>query len=359
MNILEEIRYIATYFNFEGKITEVKTHGNGHINKTFLIETTRKRYIFQQINSTAFSDVESLMNNIQLVTDFIKSNGGITLVVVPTCFNEPYIMKEGFFYRMYDFVENTVCYEKVTDLESVRKTGEAFGDLHRQLGNLDSSKIAETIGGFHNTEQRYKNLVKATKSDRYRRVKLVQKELDYINSHASSYSVVVNGLKDGSIPQRITHNDPKINNVLFDKDTDDVKCVIDLDTVMPGSALYDFGDALRSLFTGDLEDSEDVSKLKVNFDIYRAYLTGYYSKVKDTLNDKEKELLPFSVFLISMELAIRFLEDYINGDVYFAVSKKDHNLLRARTQLALAKDIERNMDKLKEITNQIIKAAGK
>ena len=354
MNVIENIKYIATYFNFEGRIKNIAPHGNGHINKTFLVETDRKKYIFQQINSTAFSDVESLMSNIQYVTDHIKAIGGVTLAVIPTCFGDAYIMKEGYFYRMYDFIENTVCYEKVTDLDSVRKTGEAFGDLHRQLGGLDSTKVAETIGGFHNTEQRYKNLLKAVKADNYGRVEGVKKELAYIEKNADKYSIVVDGLKDGSIPLRITHNDPKINNILFDKDTDDVKCVIDLDTVMPGSALYDFGDALRSLFTGDLEDSEDLSGLTVKLDIYEAYLSGYFSKVKDTLNEKEKELLPFSVYLISMELAIRFLEDYINGDVYFATSKPKHNLIRARTQLALAMDIEKNMDKLKAITNKIV-----
>ena len=354
MNSLEDIKYIATYFRFEGKIIQIVPYGNGHINKTYLIETTRKKYIFQQINSTAFSDVESLMNNIQYVTDHIKSKGYTTLAVIPTCFNEAYIMKEGYFYRMYDFIEGTVCYEKVTDLESIRKTGEAFGDLHRQLSDIDSTRVSETIGGFHNTEQRYKNLQKAVKSDRFRRVLEVSEELDYINKNVDKYSLIIDGIKNKKIPLRITHNDPKINNILFNKKDGSVKCVIDLDTVMPGSALYDFGDALRSLFTGDLEDSEELNKLVVQKDIYEAYLSGYYSKMRGSLNKYEEGLLPMSIYIITMELAIRFLEDYLNGDVYFATSKPKHNLLRARTQIALAKDIEKHMDELKEITNRII-----
>ena len=354
MNSLEDIKYIATYFKFEGKIVQILPYGNGHINKTYLVETSKKKYIFQQINSTAFSDVESLMNNIQYVTDHIKGKGYTTLAVIPTCFNEPYIMKEGYFYRMYDFIEGTICYEKVTNLESVRKTGEAFGDLHRQLSDIDSTRVSETIGGFHNTEQRYKNLQKAVKSDRYRRVSEVQNELNYINKNADKYSIIVDGIKNKTIPLRITHNDPKINNILFNKEDGSVKCVIDLDTVMPGSALYDFGDALRSLFTGDLEDSEDLSELTVKKDIYEAYLTGYYSKMKGDLNEYEESLLPMSIYIITMELSIRFLEDYLNGDVYFSTSKPNHNLLRARTQIALAKDIEKHMSELKEITRKIL-----
>ena len=353
MNVIENIIYIASYFDFQGKIIEVKPHGNGHINKTYLIETTIKKYIFQQINSTAFSDVESLMNNIRFVTDHIKNKGGVTLEVVPTCFGDSYITKDGYFYRMYTFVENTVCYEKITNLESVKKTGEAFGELHCLLGDLDSKIISETIGGFHNTEQRYRNLQKAVRSNRFNRVKDAKALLTYIDKNADKYSIIINAIKDGSVPMRITHNDPKINNVLFDATTGDVKCVIDLDTVMPGSSLYDFGDALRSLFTGDLEDSTELDKLKVNKDIYRAYLDGYYSKSKDILTDREIELLPLSIYIIAMELGIRFLEDYLNGDVYFATSKPKHNLIRAKTQIALAKDIEKELPELNKITKEI------
>jgi len=179
--------------------------------------------------------------------------------------------------------------------------------------------------------------------------------ISFINSHRADFSLLTDGLDDGSIHNSITHNDPKINNVLFNSEDNQVKCVIDLDTVMTGSYLFDFGDALRSLFTGANEDSKDLSLLKVDFDVYKAYLTGYYSQMKTVLNKKEIELLPMSVVILTMELVIRFLTDYIQGDIYFGINYTTHNFDRAMTQYTLAKDLYNNLDKLKEITNGVCK----
>ncbi|MBR0295453.1 MAG: aminoglycoside phosphotransferase family protein [Bacilli bacterium] len=354
MGLIEDIKHVATYFNFEGKILNIVPHGKGHINKTFLIETTLKKYIFQVINSDAFSDVEQLMNKIQYVTDYIKSRGGNTLEVIPTCFNDSYILKDGYFYRMYNFVENTICYERITDIESARRTGKAFGELHVLLNGIEVSRLGDELGSFHNTQIRYKNFLNAVKSNLFRRAKNAKAEIDYINDHKDKYSTIIDGIADGSISFRVIHNDPKINNILFDKKTNDVKCVIDLDTVMPGSVLYDFGDAIRSLFTGDSEDAVDPNELKVIPEIYEAYLDGYYSKAKSFLNEKEISLLPFSAWLITTELAMRFVEDYLSGDKYFNVTRPKQNLNRARGQIALAKDIEKNMPLLEEITRKIV-----
>ena len=181
-----------------------------------------------------------------------------------------------------------------------------------------------------------------------------EQDIKDIKAFKEYFSVINEGLKRKEINYTVTHNDPKINNVLFDKDTLKFKCVVDLDTVMPGTILYDFGDALRSLFTGDNECSKDVEKLKVDYIIYEKYLKGYAKKMKDTLTKKERELLPFSIFLMAIELAIRFLDDYLRGDVYFRVYNEDDNLTRARTQLHLAKDIFQNLDKLKQITDNIL-----
>ena len=348
-----KILAVASFFNYEGKIKNIKEYGNGHINKTFLIETTKKKYIFQVINSYAFGDIEMLMNNIALVTEHLVAQKATTLEVIKTFLGETYYTDKIYFYRMYSFVDNTVCYEEITDLSLVEKTGAAFGLLHKQLEGLDPKKIFEIIKDFHNTPVRYKNLIKASKKDNFHRLQDCQNEFDYIKEQKNNLSLIVDGIKDGSIPMRITHNDPKINNVLFDKKTGAVKCVIDLDTIMPGSALYDFGDALRSLFTGDNEDNEDLSKLKVNFDIYKAFTKGFLSQTYDAMTPREVELLPMSVYIIAIELASRFLEDHLRGDAYFHVSKKNHNLLRARTQIALAQDVMKNMDELNNITKEI------
>lgn len=354
MEIIDSIKHVATYFNFEGKLINVVPHGKGHINKTYLIETSSKKYIFQVINSNAFSDVETLMNKIQYVTDYIKSRGGQTLEVIPTCFGDSYILKDGYFYRMYNFVDNSICYQRITDMDIVRRTGEAFGELHNLLSGIDIKRLGDELGSFHNTKLRYKGFLNALNSNLFRRAKNAKAEIEYIKKHEDKYGVIVDGINDGSISFKVIHNDPKVNNILFDKKTNDVKCVIDLDTVMPGSILYDFGDAIRSLFTGDSEDAVNPNELKVIPEIYQAYLEGYYSKAKTFLNEKEISLLPFSAWLITTELAMRFVEDYLLGDVYFHVTRANQNLNRARGQVALAKDIEKNLPLLEKITMDIV-----
>ena len=200
----------------------------------------------------------------------------------------------------------------------------------------------------------YENFLKAIEINYNDRVKTCENDINEIKGFKDHLSVINQGLKNKEINYTVTHNDPKINNVLFDKDTLKFKCVVDLDTVMPGTILYDFGDALRSLFTGDNECSKDLDKLKVDFRMYEKYLIGYAKKMKNTLTKKEKELLPFSIFLMAIELAIRFLDDYLRGDVYFRVYNEDDNLTRARTQLHLAKDIYQNLDKLNKMTEKIL-----
>ena len=236
----------------------------------------------------------------------------------------------------------------------ITETSEAYGDLHNNLSGIDASQLGEVIPDFHNTEKRYKNFLKAVEINYNDRVKDCENDIKDIMSFQSHFSVINEGLKNKEINYTVTHNDPKINNVLFDKDTLKFRCVVDLDTVMPGTILYDFGDALRSLFTGDNEGSEDLSKLVVNFEIFDAYAKGYLAEMKDTLTQKEQELLGFSAFLLSIECGMRFLEDYIRGDVYFKIDKPDRNLIRARTQIALASDIFKNLDKLNAITKKYL-----
>lgn len=349
----KELLEIANQFSLNGEILEIIPFGNGHINKTYKLVTENKNYVLQRINTYVFPNVDDLMNNIVRVTEHLKNKGLESLTLRPTFKGNLYVRYGDEFYRVYDLIEDTNCYEGIDNLETIRKSGYAFGQLHCNLSDLNPENIVDVIPDFHNTGKRYEKFLKAVSKDPLNRVSSVKELINFINSHREDYSLLINSVNDGSINNAITHNDPKTNNILFDKATDEVKCVIDLDTVMTGTYLFDFGDALRSLFTGENEDSKDLSLLKVNFDIYEAYLNGYYSQMKNVLNKKEISLLPKAVAIITMELCIRFLTDYIEGDIYFGISYPEHNLDRAMTQYTLAKDIYNNLDKLNELTERI------
>lgn len=349
------ISKILNQFVFDGEIIDVARLGNGHINLTYsCLTNTNKRYVLQKINNNVFKDVDLLMKNYSLVTDFLTGRGVETIKLAKTKNGKYYCFVDGGYYRLFDYIENVICYEEINNNELVYKSAQAFGKLHKALKNFDATKLGEIIPNFHNTYQRYVNLLNAIKGDQLNRVKNCLSEIELVKSFEQEFGIVSAAINSGLIPLAVTHNDPKINNVLFDKDSGDVRAVIDLDTVMPGSYLYDFGDALRSLFTGDNEDSENLSLLKVNYEIFETYTKGYLSEMKGVLTKREIELLPFSAFLLTIECGIRFLEDYIRGDVYFRVAKPNHNLIRARTQLTLAKDIFSKLDKLNEIVERLL-----
>ena len=341
-------------FVIEGDILSIDNFGNGHINKTFLVKTTKKTYIFQLINVSVFSNIEMLMNNISLVTDHLREKGINTLEIIKTKDGKLFTKYGDEYVRGYRYIENSICYEALPTLDLVKEAARGFGEFHKNLVDIDISNIGDVIPDFHDTKKRFAYFKSIIEKDPKGRLEMCKEDVDFVYSHENDYGLIVDAINDGSIGKRITHNDPKINNVAFDKSSGKVSCILDLDTVMLGSYLYDFGDGLRSLFTGDNEDSPDTSKLVVNLDIYRSYLDGYYSEMTGALNKKEIELLPYSILIISLELGMRFLGDFVNGDTYFGVNYSTHNLVRARTQLALAKDIILHMDELKAITNEIV-----
>jgi len=347
---------ILSHFALDSKPVSCNPFGNGHINKTFEVITEKGgHYILQQVNNSVFKDIEMLMKNINYVSSYLISKGFESLQLVKTTNGELYHKEHNLFFRVYIFSPNSTFFEKADpDSDLITETSEAYGDLHNNLSGIDASKLGEVIPDFHNTEKRFENFLNAIEVNYNDRVKTCENDINDIKSFKKYFSVINEGLKNKEINYTVTHNDPKINNVLFNKDTLKFKCVVDLDTVMPGTILYDFGDALRSLFTGENECSKDVDKLKVDFRMYEKYLIGYAKKMKNTLTKKEKELLPFSIFLMAIELAIRFLEDYLRGDVYFRVYNEDDNLTRARTQLHLAKDIYANLEKLNQMTEKIL-----
>lgn len=341
-------------FQLDGDILSIESYGNGHINKTFLVKTTKDAYIFQFVNFHVFPNVDMLMNNIYLVTKHLSAKGCRTLDIVKTKDGGLYLNCGEDFFRGYKFIDNSICYEKLPDLEMVKEAARGFGQFHKDLADIDVANIGDVIPDFHNTKKRFETFEKIVAENPRHRLAMCRQDVQFLESRKADYSMIVDALEKGEIRQSITHNDPKINNVAFDKDTGKVSCVLDLDTVMTGTFLYDFGDGLRSLFTGDNEDALDPSKLVADLDIYEAYLDGYYSMMRGTMNEKEIELLPYSILIIAEELALRFLGDFINGDVYFRADYPMHNLVRARTQIALANDILEKLPKMKEITAKIV-----
>ncbi len=357
MSNVPDLKKVVEIFNID---YNMNLFGNGHINDTYRIEPNK--YILQKINTSIFSDVDKLMDNIVLVTEFLKekiiAEGGDpereTLTVFKTVDGKNYYKDEdGNCYRVYKYISNSFALDIAENPEQLYVAAKAFAKFQKRLSDFPAEKLYETIKDFHNTPKRFSNLEKAIKEDKMKRAESVKDEIEFALSQKEWISSVVDGIADGSIPLRVTHNDTKINNILFDEDTKDAVCVIDLDTVMPGSLLYDFGDALRLGASTGAEDETDLSL--VNFDIkaFEAFSKGFMEEMKDSLTKREIELLPLSVKLMTFECGIRFLTDYLEGDTYFKIHRPNHNLDRARTQFKLVSDMTKQFDKMQSIINNL------
>lgn len=324
-----------------GNAISVEPYGEGHINRTYLVTTDNARYILQKINDKVFGDVDGLMNNIVAVTEFIKSKGMETLSVVPTKDGKPYLSCAAGFYRMYEFIENTVTYQAVTDKKMFELCGEAFGNFQNVLNDFDATVLTETIPNFHNTPKRYGDFIRAAEANICGRAKTCRAEIEFITKRKDTYGKITDMLKSGELPLRVTHNDTKLNNILIDKDSGKPRAVIDLDTVMPGSLLYDFGDGIRFGASTAKEDEKDLDKVHFSRELYEAYKAGFLRAASGGITAKEIELLPYSAYLMTIECGMRFLTDWLCGDTYFATKYAEHNLVRARTQLKLASEMEK------------------
>lgn len=344
----------ARQFRLEGEPQTICYYGEGHINVTYLVTTERKRYIMQKMNTRVFPDSVALMKNICAVTEFLRARGVETLNVVPTKTGAPFL-QDGENWRVYDFIEGTVTYQTVSDKEAFRNSGKAFGEFQNHLAHFDASLLTETISRFHDTPNRFENFKAALAADAFGRAADCAEECDFVFSHANTYGVIMEELKNGNLPLRVTHNDTKLNNILMDAVTNEARAVIDLDTVMPGSLLFDFGDSIRFGASTAAEDEPDLGKVHFSLDLFRTYAEGYCGAVRSSLTRREAELLPYSAYLMTVECGMRFLTDYLSGDVYFAVKYARHNLVRARTQLRLAGEIERSLGQMKAIVAEILK----
>ena len=349
-----QYKSVAEQFCLEGEVLEICPYGEGHINVTLLVTTDKKRYIMQKMNTKVFPDPVNLMKNICGVTEHLSSRGIETLEVIPTKSGESFIHAEEC-YRVYAFIENTVTYQKVTDAKVFENSGRAFGEFQNYLAEFDASQLTETIARFHDTPNRFANFKAALDADAFGRAKDCQEEIAFILSHADTYGKAMDGLKDGSLPLRVTHNDTKLNNILMDAETNEARAVIDLDTIMPGSMLYDFGDSIRFGASTAAEDEKDLSKVHFDINLFAAYAKGYCGAVKASITEKEKELLPYGAYLMTIECGMRFLTDYLSGDTYFATKYEGHNLVRCRTQIRLASEMEANFEEMGKIVVEACK----
>lgn len=360
----EQVLAVCDRFAFGGDITDLKVCGNGHINSTYIVTAEGgKRYILQILNTAIFKDSVGVMNNIIAVTDHIRAGlaeagedteRGTMRVVFTKDGANGYTDPEGRFWRAYDFVEGTVCRLTVDSPETFARVGEAFGDFQRRLSDFDASALIESIPNFHNTKKRYADFLAAVERNAAGRMDSVRDEIKFITDRAEKCSLIVDALADGSLPLRVTHNDTKLSNILLDEVTEEAVCIIDLDTVMPGSSLYDFGDSIRTGAASAAEDEPDLDKLHFLPEMFKAYARGFIKGTGGALTETELRMLPDGVYIITLEQAIRFLGDYLDGDTYYHIDYPEHNLVRARTQLKLVAETEACMSELRGFVERLI-----
>lgn len=354
-----EFSDILSNFAINGEFISCEPYGSGLINRTYVAVYNeggrRVRYIVQRINTNLFKNVDGLMNNIKLVTEFnraeIMKRGGDpdreSLTLVPTKNGGTYFRtEEGDCYRVYVFIENAKGYDVVEKPEHFYESAVAFGKFAMLLDRFDSSKLFEVLPDFHNTVKRFDNFKKSLEADKFNRAKDVKKEIEFALNREKITHTIVDLLASGKMPSRVTHNDTKLNNVLIDTRTDKAVSVIDLDTMMPGSICYDFGDSIRFGCNPCLEDTPETEKVIFNMPLFETYTKGYLSVFGDTITDIERKNLPMGAILMTYECGIRFLTDYLDGDVYFRKTRERQNIDRTRSQFKLVSDMEKRYDEM-------------
>ena len=341
----EELLSVLSAFGVTD-VVKVARYGSGHINDTFKADDVRGvSYILQRINTDIFPDADSMMENISRVTSHIRSKGGKSLEVLG--YKKPW--------RLYAFITGARTIDLIENADQAFLAANAFAQFQNTLADLPEPRLNEILPKFHNTVNRLKLLDEAAAADVKDRLKLVQREMDFINARREEAGRIVNAMASGEIPERITHNDTKINNVMLDEVTQQGVAVIDLDTVMPGSALYDFGDMVRTSTAAAAEDEKDLDKVFSRKEYFEALVKGYLKDAK-FLNAAELDALAFSGRLITLTIGIRFLTDYLAGDTYFRTAYDDHNLVRCRTQLKMVQSMEDQRDEYERIVRETAKS---
>ena len=354
---MNELFDILAAFALNGAPVSCENFGSGHINTTYLVSTdNNKKYILQKINTSVFKDADGLMSNIQAVTAHIAKKADdkrkVLQLIKTSAGRLYYTHTDGSVWRVCNYIDGSICLQLPETPSDFYESAVAFGTFQQQLIDFPAHTLVESIPNFHNTPDRYHIFREVLKKDPLGRAAKVKNEIDFALSREEEMSQIHSLLQSGSIPLRVTHNDTKLNNVMLDAQTRKALCVIDLDTVMPGSSLYDYGDSIRFGAASGAEDEKDLSKIEVRLDMFRAYTEGFLSACPG-LTALEKELMPLGAKTMTLECGLRFLTDYIDGDNYFAIHREGHNLDRCRTQFKLVSDMESKWQQMNDIVKEL------
>lgn len=357
----QEVRILENFFNV-AKIQSIEEYGDGHINCTYLVRSKYCRFIIQKINKSVFHNPPAIIHNIGLVTNFIRNqliyNGknpeNAVLTCIQTVKGDDYAIIDGEYWRGYMFINGALAHSKCDDAKMFREVGKVVGDFQFLLKGFDPTVLLESIPHFHDTPYRFKHFINTVSNNLNDLNKNALKEIEFIKEREDIMSCITSLLSSGELPQRVTHNDTKLSNVMIDEKTNKAVCLIDFDTVMNGSLLYDYGDALRAGASTASEDETDLSKVHVNLELFTSFTDGFLKRIKPIIKYNEVNNLYYGFLIMTLEVGMRFLDDYLDGDCYFKVSYSTHNLDRARNQLALVKDIEERKEEIIEIINSIL-----
>ncbi len=355
---------LAKKFQIPGEVTDISPITNGHINETYDVTITSQgkdsHFVYQKVNTFVFKEPIPMMENIGRITTYIaaklEDRGACrdrVMHFLKTAEGNYYVELPDGFWRISEYVNNTVTHNSCENAALLCSAGHSFGEFQMMLADFDASLLHETIPDFHNTAKRYETLISHIAEDPCGRVAEVQAEIDALMALKPTATKLCTLLAEGKLPLRVTHNDTKINNVLFDADTDTAKTVIDLDTVMPGLVAHDFGDAIRFAANTAAEDEKDLSRVSVNLEYFRSFAEGFISEIANTMTPIEAETMALGALVMTTEVAVRFLDDYIVGDQYFKTAYEGHNLVRARCQIKLAQDMFLHMDEMNAIIAEI------
>lgn len=361
----EKLKFVCEKFQIRGEYLYFEPLSNGHINDTFVVYYMRggekKDYIVQKVNTFVFKKPKEVMQNVTSVTEYVReiikrTRPTAKRLVLHYQYAENgdgyFVDDEGGFWRCYRYIDDSVTYNETDNLSIISETGRAFGEFQRQLADYPVSDLFITIPHFHNTVNRYALFRDAINADKCGRKAMVEREIEAYFSFEELATKMYKMQKSGELPLRVTHNDTKCNNVLFDGITHEHLAVIDLDTVMPGLTAFDFGDAIRFIANTKAEDERDLSLVKLDFEKYEAFTKGFITEVKNALTENERNTMALGALTMTVECGMRFLTDYLEGDVYFKTEYAEHNLTRSRCQLALAEDMRKKLKKMQEIVRK-------